>query len=136
MLQGPFLNICNAKTKSTIDVYESNNSYSKRNALYGSHTKFLHHSSAKLCWDVVRVPLSRSLEYRHPPYHFNSPRFLTGTVRFKSTHYQSHISLYPTAKVSSTCTTAVISTRLSSIKRKTQYICHTLLETYSSETRC
>ena len=44
-------------------------------------------SFAKLCWEVVRVPPSRSLEWRHPPCHLNSPTFLTGIVRFKSTHY-------------------------------------------------
>ena len=48
---------------------------------------FVTNSSAKLCWDVVRVPLSRSLEWRHPPCHLNSPMFLTGIVRFKLTHY-------------------------------------------------
>ena len=80
---------------------------------------FFTNSSAKLCWDIVRVPLLRSLEYRHPPYHFKSPRFLTGMVWFKSTHNLPHLSFYPTAKMSSTCTTAVIATRPSSLKRKT-----------------
>ena len=74
----------------------------------------------KLCWDFVRVPLLRSLGYRHPPYHLKLPRFLTGTVWFKSTHNLSHLSFCPTAKISSTCTTAVIATRSwSSTKRKT-----------------
>ena len=48
---------------------------------------FVTNSSSKLCWDVVRVPLSLSLEWRHPPSHFNSPTFLSEIVRFKSTHY-------------------------------------------------
>ena len=80
---------------------------------------FFINSSAKLCCDIVRVPLLRSLEYRHPPYHFKSPRFLTGMVRFKSTHNLSHLSFCHTAKTTSTCTTAMIAARPSSIKRKT-----------------
>ena len=60
---------------------------------------FFTNSSAKLCWDFVRVPLLRSLGYRHPPYHFKSPRFLTGMVGFKSTHNLSHLSFCPTAKM-------------------------------------
>ena len=76
-------------------------------------------SFAKLSWDIVRVLLLRSLEYQPSPYHFNSPRFLTGMVRFKSTHNLSYLPFCRTAKVSSTCTTAVIGTRPSLIKRKT-----------------
>ena len=59
---------------------------------------FFTNFSAKLCWDIVRVPLLRSLEYRHPPYHFKSRRFLTGMVWFKSTHNLSHLSFCPTAQ--------------------------------------
>ena len=55
---------------------------------------FFTNFSAKLCWNIVRVPLLRSLEYRHPPYHFKSPRFLTGMVRFKSAHNLSHLSFF------------------------------------------
>ena len=80
---------------------------------------FFSNSSSKLCWDIVRVPLLRSLEYRNPPYHFKPPRFLTGMVWFKSKHYLSHLSFCPTAKILSTCTTAVIATRPSSTTRKT-----------------
>ena len=91
---------------------------------------FFTNSSAKLCCDIVRVPLLRSLEYRHPPYHFKSPRFLTGMVRFKSTHNLSHLSFCPTAKISSTCTTAVIACHTSILNQaKNRYICHALLET-------
>ena len=42
---------------------------------------FFTNSSANLCWDIVRVLLLRYLGYRHLPYHFKSPRFLTGMIR-------------------------------------------------------
>ena len=79
---------------------------------------FFTNSSPNPCWDIVRVPLLRSLEDRHPPYHFKTPRFFTGMARFKSTHNLSHFSFCPTVKISSTCTIALIVTRLSSIRRK------------------
>ena len=49
----------------------------------------------------------------------NSPRFLTETIWSESLPSWAHLALSPTANMSSTCTTVVITTPPSSINRKT-----------------
>ena len=90
------------------------------------HMNFFTNSFAKLCWDIVRVPFLRSLEYRHPPYRFKSPRFLTGMIWFKSTHYLSHLSFCKNiidVHNCCGCHTSILN------QTKNTYICHALLET-------
>ena len=90
---------------------------------------FFTNFSAKLCWDIVRVPLLRSLEYRHPPYHFKSRRFSTVIVRFKSTHNPDAPFLLSYSKNiidvhnCCDCHTSILN------QTKNTYICHALLET-------
>ena len=77
------------------------------------------HSSANVFWGIVKVSIFRSRVWWQPPYHLSSPKFLTGTIRFNSSRNTSHLLFSPTANMSSTCATAMISTRPSSTKRKT-----------------